>query len=244
MRLKIHIPVALGDKLAILPLKEVRGQQLVHPGKEGLLRRAVLEGQIGQQRVFVDGALKIRVRQHALDFGGEDELARRGRGIVQRLDAEHVARAEQRFRLRVPDDKGKHTAQLFHQLPPAVLLIAVQQHLGVTVRRKGMPRRDKLLAQRLEVVNFTVVDQHQALVLVVHRLRAVREVDDAQAEAERHVRISVRARAVRPAMNHQVHHVLDNLTLVFDLTGKSDDTAHSKLSVFEKVSLTNIVYHK
>ena len=245
LRLKVHVPVALGVKLAVLPRKEMRGQQLVHAGKEGLLGRAVLEGQIGQKCILIDGALKVRVRQHALDLGGEDEFAVLRRGVIHGLDAEHVARAEQLFFLRVPDDKGEHAAQLLHKRRAAVLLVAVQQHLGVAVRGKGVSRRDQLLAQGLKVVDLAVVDQHKALVLVVHRLRAVRKVDDAQAaEAERHVRIGVCARAVRPAMDNQIGHVLNDLTLIFDFSGKPDDTAHSKIPVFEKVSLTNIVYHK
>ena len=187
----------------------------------------------------------MRVRQHALDLGGEDELAVLRRGIIHGLDAEHIAGAEDLLLLRVPDNKGKHAAQLLHKLAPAVLLIAVQQHLGVAVRRKGVPRRDKLLAQRLKVVDLAVVDQHKTLVFVVHRLRTVRKVNDAQAaEAERHIRIGIRTRAVRSAVDDQIHHVLHNLTLVFDFSGKPDDTAHSKIPVYESISLTNIVYHK
>ena len=218
---------------------------LVGALEEGLVHGAVLEGQVGAQGLGVDLPAETGMLQQALDLAAEQQLPLAGLGIVERFDAEHIAGAEELLLLRVPDNKGKHAAQLLHKLAPAVLLIAVQQHLGVAVRRKGVPRRDKLLAQRLKVVDLAVVDQHKTLVFVVHRLRTVRKVNDAQAtEAERHIRVGIRTRAVRSAVDDQIHHVLHDLTLVFDFSGKPDDTAHSKIPVYESISLTNIVYHK
>ena len=91
--------------------------------------------------------------------------------IIERLNAKNIACAEQSAGVFIPDGKGEHTAQLAGQLL-APLLVAVQQHLGVTVRGKGVPGGNQFFAQRLKIVDFAVEHHHQRAVLVVHGLLA------------------------------------------------------------------------
>jgi len=66
----------------------------------------------------------MRVLDEALDFAAEQQRALH-LGVVKRLDAEEVARAEERFGVFIPDDERKHAAQLV-QKAGAVFLEAVQ----------------------------------------------------------------------------------------------------------------------
>ena len=60
-------------------------------GKMSAFATSRLSSVCKDHHILVDGTLKMRVRQHALDLGGEDELAVLRRGIIHGLDAEHIA---------------------------------------------------------------------------------------------------------------------------------------------------------
>ncbi len=99
--------------------------------------------------------------------------------VVQRLDAEPVAREEQRLLVAVPQREREHAAEaLDAALAPR--LPRVHDHFGVAARAEGVPERRQLGDQLLIVVDLAVEDDDDAAVLVVQRLLAGRQVDDRQ----------------------------------------------------------------
>ncbi len=125
-------------------------------------------------------------------------------------------------------DEGEHAAQpLEHVRAP--LLVAVQDHLRIALGGEGVAQREQLLAQRLVVVDLAVVGDDQRAVLVVDRLRAAAQVDDAQAAVPQgRMLVDIAALAVGAAMRDDVRHPLQDGTFhinrhVIDETG---DTAH------------------
>ena len=154
-----------------------------------------------------------------------------GLGIIERLDAENIARAVHLVRFRVPYDEGKHAAQLGGQCC-AVLLIAVDDDLGVAVGLEDVPLGLQLGAQVHEVVNFTVEHADDSAILIVHGLLACGQVDDAQtAEAQRNGRARVVAADmvafhIGAAVDDAVRHSVQDGLALFTQTGKANKTTH------------------
>ena len=83
----------------------------------------------------------------------------------------------------------------------AVLFVEVDDDLGVRVRVEAVSRLLQLGAQLDVVENFAIEDDPHRLILVVDRLVATRQVDDAQAGVRQaDVVLAEKARAVRPAV--------------------------------------------
>ena len=91
------------------------------------------------------------------------------------------------------------------------LLVEVDEHLGVALRRELVPGALEPLAQLAVVVDLAVVDDLDAAVLVADRLVAAREVDDRQApRRKRDAALDERAGAVGAAVHERVVHRLDD----------------------------------
>ena len=100
--------------------------------------------------------------------------------IVQRLDAEAVAGAEQPPPPLVPDREGPHAAEA-RQAGDIPLGVGGQQHLAVGLGAEGVAARRQLGAQFAEVVDLAVEDQRRAAVGAAHGLVAGRcEIEDRQ----------------------------------------------------------------
>ena len=151
------------------------------------------------------------LRQDRLDLAGEEQhlalAVRRGHaGDVERLDAEVVAGQGEPLLLAVPDGQAEHPVEPVERVG-APLRERLQHHLGVGVGGEGAAERDELLAQVEVVVDLAVVRDRVATVGGVHRLLAVRDVDDRQppvgqaARAARDDALTVRA-AVLLAVVH------------------------------------------
>ena len=82
--------------------------------------------------------------QKGLDLGCKNELAAVPE-IVERLDAQPIAYAEQTPLLPVPNGVGKHAAELLRTRLP-ILLEGMQDGLGIAMRPVVMAQRLKLLA--------------------------------------------------------------------------------------------------
>ena len=220
--------VALDVQLAALEHHEVAGQQLVHVLKHGLRVVHVLEAQVLRQHLAVEFLLERRVRQKRLDLAAVDQAVAVVL-VVERLDAEQVARAHEALLRRVPDGDGEHAAQLLEHVG-APRLVAVDDGLGVAVRDELVAQRLKLGAQLLEVVDLAVERDGHRAVGVLHGLARALEVDDAQAaEAHGDVVVHEEALVVGPAMGDAIGHVLDDglvgIGIVID-RGESHESAH------------------
>ena len=140
------------------------------------------------------------MRDERLELGSEDEPAFRQQRIVQRLDAEPVARQEQRFAVAVPQRESEHSAEPLDAIL-APLLPRMDDDLGVALGPEDVAEARELGDQLLVVVDLAVVDDDDAAVLVEQRLLPRRQIDDRQpAVAETDAGLDVQPDFVRSAM--------------------------------------------
>ena len=99
--------------------------------------------------------------------------------VEERLLADAVARQQQRLAPRVPQGEGEHAVQAPDAVGP-VLLIEMDDDLGIALGRERMPARAKLRAQFPIVVDLAVEDDGHGPILVVHGLIARGQVDHAE----------------------------------------------------------------
>src|SRR5579875_3192741 len=98
---------------------------------------------------------------------------------MQRLDAQTIACQQQAPALFIENRKGKHASQLMDAIG-AVFLIEMYNHFGIGVGIKMMTFAFKLRTQFGEVVNLSVEDNPDRLILVLNRLAAASHVNNAQ----------------------------------------------------------------
>src|SRR6266508_5574983 len=150
------------------------GRELQRPAPDGERRRDRVEGQERFERVEVDLAPRQR-----LQFGGEGDQASLA-AVIERLDPETVAGEHDSALSRVPEREREHAAQLTHECG-AVLLVEVDEHLGVALRRKTMAASFQPGPELAVVVDLSVLNDLDRAVLVPDRLVAALEVDDGKA---------------------------------------------------------------
>src|SRR5207249_2520177 len=99
--------------------------------------------------------------------------------------------------------------------------IGFDKHLGIRIGAKSMATRNEFFSELNVVIDLSIKDQGEALILARHRLRAATDVDDrkppvAEADLIPLVRRLVQpvARAVRPTMTHQVGKADERLTIM------------------------------
>ena len=202
-------PVAL-DPDAVLDDQLVAVRELAHPEERRRRRREVAEGQVGVDRLEVELGRDEAAREHRLQLGGEDDDVVDDR-VVERLDAEAVARDQGSPARRVPDAERELAAQPARQLL-AGLLEEVREDLGVAAGAEGMALALQLGADRLVVVELAVLDAPERLVLVGEGLVARDDIDDAEpARSERDPGCGVEPAVVRAPVRHDVRHPLEHL---------------------------------
>src|SRR3569623_1089646 len=133
--------------------------------------------------------------------------------VVERLDAETVAREEQRLAVAIPDREGEHAAHAFHAgLAP--LLPGVHDHLRVGAGTKGVGGGDQLRHQLLVVVDFTVEYNHHRAVFIEERLLPAGKIDDGEAAmTEAHARLDMNAAFFRAAVKLALVHAFEQGTV-------------------------------
>ena len=229
----VDLPVALGRDPAVADPHAVAGQELAHALEQGLAGQAELEGQVVLEplEVRADGRQE---RQQRLRLRGEVEDVA-DLGVVERLDPEAVARAEQLLLALVPERVGEHAAQAVERVrAPAV--VGAHHDLGVAVGPEAAAA--DLRAQLGVVVDLAVVGE-PAVRVVAHRLvPGGRGIDDREpAVTEPDVAALVRpdARVVGPAMGDQAAHRLEARLEIRDRLPahvyRSTDAAHGQVTV-------------
>ena len=131
--------------------------------------------------------------------------------IVERLDAEPVARDKQLAGTEVPDGKCEHASQVQHAIA-AVLFVKMEDGFGVAVRAVAMAAGLEFLPKIAMVVDFAVVDDAQGFVFVRDGLMAGSEVNDAQAaHGQTNVALQEKALVVGAAMDDLTVHGCEGL---------------------------------
>src|SRR5262249_31732358 len=131
-----------------------------------------------------------------------------GTGVEEGLLADPVAGQEEGVVLFVPEGEGEHAAQML-DTAGAVLLVGVDDRLGVALAVKAVAEALQAGSQLREVVDFSVERYPDGAVLVGHRLAAAYQVDDAEATLPQGGRtVDGEAFPVRPAVDQPLAHAL------------------------------------
>ncbi len=134
------------------------------------------------ERRRVDRPVDAAGREQGGQCRGETQAAVRGRGQIQRLDAEPVAAEDDSpARGGLDDGEGEHPDQAVDEPLGAEAAIGGEDDLGVRGRPEPLARGLELRPQLAVVVDAAVEDDRQAPVVIHHRLGAgLGEVDDLQ----------------------------------------------------------------
>ncbi len=166
------------DHAALAHDHRLAGQYPVDAGKD----RLSAGGELHLQQFVARRAHQRRRHQPSVDqrarLGGKGKGGRR-LGVIERLDAERVARQDQPPSPRVVQGQRIHAAQMGGEIEP-VPAIEVERQLAIRLRRKrGRAPAAQLVAQLDVVVDLAIADQRRPGGLV-QRLVAGRQVDDGE----------------------------------------------------------------
>ncbi len=157
----------------------VRRGELFHAREQGIVRAHVSEREVLRQRGFVERRPDRGMLEQGLDLGPEHESGSVP-PIVKRLDPVPVARAKQRLLLAIPHRVGEHSIEA-GDARRSVLLVAVDNRLGVTPRAVAVSGPLEIGAEAGVVEDLPVIDDPKGIGLVRHRLMSGGQIDDAQA---------------------------------------------------------------
>ena len=203
-------PVALHTNTSrAVPRQAMSGRQLEHARKDGARIGHIPERHVLPNGLGIELARKSGKQQQRAQLGRERDPIL-GRPIVHRLDAEPIARDQQRFGACVPDGEPEHPTQRIDE-PRPILLVQVDERLRITARRELVPITQQAILQRAIVVDLAVEDDVDGPFLVSDRLVAAAHVDDAEStHAERHATVHVVARVIGTAMADRIAHPLQD----------------------------------
>src|SRR4029450_9821192 len=108
--LEAEIPISPRSDIAVAEHERMTGLELVDAREHRPWTRHELVADVVVDRLSIDGALESRMLEKSLDLRCEDEPAGLPR-IVERLDAEAIARHEELTAGRVPHREGEHAGQ-------------------------------------------------------------------------------------------------------------------------------------
>ena len=129
--------------------------------------------------------------------------------VVERLDAQTIAREKQLPPPFVPDREGKHAAQIPDGLR-AEVLVQMDDRFRIAFGAEHVAAPRQQPPKLPVVVDLAVEHDPDRAVLVRHGLLAVLEIDDAQApHAEADALAEIDALVVRSAMRHRTAHGAD-----------------------------------
>ncbi len=207
-----ELPVRLAADLAVLDDEEMGRLELLDPREDGERGGHVEVGQEVIEPGRREPPLDARVAQETLELRAPEELPP-GDGEEELLHPHPVPRQDEPPPGPVPDGDREHPAQLL-DAARSVLLVGVNDDLGVGAGAEPMPALLQVLAQLLEVVDLPVEGHPRRLVLVGDRLAAGGQVDDLEpAHGEAHPPgLDVEAVLVRPAMGDDAVHLGEERT--------------------------------
>ena len=164
-----------------------------------------------------------------------------GARVVQRLDAEAIARQQKLPARAVPQREREHSLQLL-DTALTLLLVGMQDRFGVASSPIPVPARLEAGTQRGVVVYLTVVNDPYRLVFVRHRLVATSDVDDRESSmAETDGPVDEQALAVGSAVAKRIPHALQT-RLVHHVSRiplhDADDPAHRRLTSLRSSAAT------
>ena len=189
----------------------VRRWQLPDGAEDRVGGRHVLVGQVVDERPRIELAGHVGVNEERLQLRGEEKRVRES-CVVERLLPEAIASQDEAPPRPVPEREGEHAFEPV-EAGRAVVLVGVENDLGVGAAREPVAGRQEGTAQGVGVVDLTVRDQPDAAILVGQRLLPGRQVDDAKAlrgQADRS--LDPESLLVRPAVRDGLGHAIEEPT--------------------------------
>ena len=175
------------------------GENRVAPRRELQLQQFRLRAGIDRRRREAAGDQRLRLR-------GEGEAVL-GLGIVERLDAEGVARQHEVTRFGIVQGERVHAAQLVDEID-AVAAVEVERRLPVGAGREVDAVQ---LPAQLAVVVDPAVGDERSTARLDQRLGAAFEIDDRQAVVhEADIADEIVLAPVRPAMDQGLRHAREH----------------------------------
>jgi hypothetical protein len=154
------------------------GWQLAHAVHGGQRSRHVPEREVAVERDVVDLTRDLVIVQQRTQLRCERQHAVAD-AVDQRLLADSIAGDEKLLPAVVPQREREHAVQVADAVG-AVLLVQMHDHFRVAVRGEAVPSSLQRVTQLAVVVDLAVQDDDYGAVLVVDRLVAGIEIDDAQ----------------------------------------------------------------
>src|SRR5262245_45758730 len=181
--IRVKAPVSPDRELRrrhIQSQRVTRGQRLDAFQDRALAVITIPMNQKSYRRVVVGFHLNAGKREQPFDLRSEDEMAF-GRGVIERLDPQPVARAEETTAPPVPDRTSVHPLQSLQAIF-APMQIGLQQRFRIRAGFEAVPARFQLRPQFPEVVDLAVENYPGRAVIRGHRLKpAIRQIDNRQA---------------------------------------------------------------
>src|SRR5215468_10277831 len=182
MVVRVQAPVSLDRELRRRHIKSQRvacGQRLDAFQDRSLAIIAIPMNQKTYNRIVVGFHLDAGKREQPFDLRSEDEITL-GRGVIEWLDPQPVARAEETTAPPVPDRKSVHSLQSLQAIF-APMQIGLQQRFRVRAGFEAVPARFQFRPQFPEVVDLAVENYPGRAVVRGHRLQsAIRQIKDRQ----------------------------------------------------------------
>ena len=124
-------------------------------------------------------------------------------GVIERLDAEPVAREHDAAGLALPDRESEHAVEAL-DAARAPFRIGFEDDFGVALREEAISLLHELAAQLAIIINAAVENDREAEQRIDHRLlRCGRKIDDAEtAVTERNALLRERAVRIGTARSH------------------------------------------
>src|SRR5437667_609268 len=164
---------------------------------------------ISQRQIVVKG-LEVKapvnpVPEQRFGLRCKDQAVREVR-IVERLDAEPVAREEESMPTRIPERQGKHPVEPVNEAL-SLFFVEMNHDLGIGSRHELMPFRAEPLTKLVEVVDLPIKNNPDRSVLVRDRLAPRIEVDDGESShSQPHRAVAVVSFVVRATMDKLTTH--------------------------------------
>ena len=161
------------------PDEAMAGADLPDGADCGARREGIAEGEVGLEGGWIEITRDVGVAQDGFEFAAEQESTDRF-GVEERFLANPVAGEEGPTAARIPDAEGEHAGKAVDAIVP-VFLVEMEDHFGVGVGAEPMAGGLEAGTQVEGVVDLSVEDDPDGVVLVRHRLLATGEVDDGKA---------------------------------------------------------------
>ena len=158
------------------------------------------------QRRRIDAGIDAAAREQRRQGRRKSERAG-ALGVIERLDAEPVARQHDAPGIALPDREREHAVEAL-DAARAPFGVSLEDDLGVALREEAVTLGRELAAQLAIIVDAAVEHDGEAKLRIDHRLlRCGSKIDDAQAPmAEGDAILHEGAARVRPARVHSLRH--------------------------------------